>query len=286
MPDHPNKMTAWPEIRCQRGHEDHLTATVRVELDGPTAYRDLTPIPARLATSFHMEVWDPTLYPVDGNAEGYCPAHDAVSATILTHGVWEPRETTLALTVFDSAEPDQVFIDMGAQIGWYSLLALSRDLAVIAFEADPDNARLLQVNADLMGLEKPLTVFDDRLGADHGPFETNIRVRLAKLDLEGAERDGIRILWPLIEAGLIDHLLVEVSPVFDDYYPELVVDLLDAGYFAYRLPPKHVPPIDLSDPDLFPAKLIQLGGDRDVVRMNVASWHQEDVWFRRDGAAW
>ena len=95
-------------------------------------------------------------------------------------------------------------------------------------ESDPENVRLRARNVELNGWGGqvevlPVSVDDDQgrlLGVDR-------QVRLAKIDVEGAERDAVRMLWPSIEAGMVDHLLVEVSPVFDDYSPHPVSDLVE-----------------------------------------------------------
>jgi FkbM family methyltransferase len=72
-----------------------------------------------------------------------------VSRRIREEGVWEPYETALML---DLLHPGDVFVDVGANIGYFSVLAASvvgEEGAVFAFEPDPDNFRLLQANAAL-----------------------------------------------------------------------------------------------------------------------------------------
>lgn len=72
-----------------------------------------------------------------------------VSRRIREEGVWEPYETSLVL---DLLRPGDVFVDVGANIGYFSVLAASvvgETGAVFAFEPDPDNFRLLQANAAL-----------------------------------------------------------------------------------------------------------------------------------------
>lgn len=290
MSVHPNMMAAWSEIACQRSDHRvrggvHESRFVDVDLDGEHGYHDYTAIPARFARRFQIAIWPPELYPVDGGP--YCPAHDAVSETIVSHRIWEPRETTLALTVCESAEPGQIMVDMGAQLGWFSLLACSADVGVIAYEADAENLRLLRSSIDANGWQSIFMAYHERVGPETAPLLRKsdgqpARIRFAKLDLEGAEDDAIRVLWPSISAGLVDHMMIEVSPVFADYYPALVAKIMDAGYRAYGLPPKARPPIQLDDP----AILAEYELPRATVEATVASWHQEDVWFVRDGASW
>lgn len=288
---HPNAMVAWGDIACQRSH-DHHAMRVEVDLSTPHLYGDYPQVPERLQRAWSMMVWDTARHPVDGGP--YCPAHDAVSETIVSHRIWEPRETILAAQVLSTAPEGSVMYDLGAQLGWYSLLAAlylgdSRcPEPVRAFDADQDNLTLLLQSATLNGWVQRIHPQLERIGPDSpliglGADET---IRFAKLDLEGAEEHAIRMLWPSIEAGRLDHMLMEVSPCFAEGYPELVRKMIDAGYEAYMLPEKHRPPWALDDlpHDLADWRLDSLsGGD---IEAFVASWHQEDVWFAREGASW
>lgn len=274
---HRNDMRAWPSIACQRGHETHETKLAEVMLAGQSGYKDYPPIPARIARRFEMMVFNWRSYPV---GESYCPGCDAVSETIDLIGIWEPRETILALTVFESAPAGSVFLDLGAQIGWFSLLAASARLDTISVDADAEPLRLLSESAKRNGWHGMVHPWQMRIDAET-PVLPAAPYRLAKLDLEGAEFDGIRILWPSIVAGLVDHLLIEVSPVFSDGYPELVTSIIRADYRAYMLPGKAIPPHRLDDPerDLMPLEVKHIGPA-------LASWSQEMMWFRREDASW
>jgi hypothetical protein len=275
-------MTHWEQIQCQRGHDTHRWTRVSVSLGGPTGYADLTPIPVRLGRRFEIDVWDPTAYPVDGGA--YCCAHDSVSETIAALGVWAPDETTLALTVLDGRAGGR-FYDFGAQAGWFTLLAASCGAAVTAFEADAENVRLLQQNATINGWRHLIDVEHVRVDERTEPLAPE-SVRLAKIDVEGAENHVIRVLWPSIAAGLVDHLLIEITPLFADYYPQLVADLVGAGYRAWVLPPKQHPPVDLADPEtaLAPYRLDDMPADK--LAAMVAGWGQEMAFFSRTGTSW
>lgn len=285
MTVHPNLMTAWSEITCQRGADhEHVSRLIDVDLARLHGYHDYTPVPARLAREFSMWVWDPNVHPVDGGA--YCPAHDAVSETIISHNVWEPRETVLMLTVLDS-QPGPV-MDIGAQIGWFTLLALSAGCEVDAFDAEADNLDLLVQSAALNGWDTELTAHWGRLDHDTTNLNAEVRpVRFAKIDIEGAEHNAVRILTPWLANGLLDHLMVEVSPTFipGEHYPDLVERVIGYGYQAFTLPEKQRPPVDLEDVtvmDRFELTAADEGKRREVVR----ECGQMDVWFKREGASW
>lgn len=277
MTAHKNDMSAWAhDISCQRGHDVHASRLVEIDLAAPHAYADLPQVPARFARQFAIHVWDTDIYPVDGGP--HCPAHDAVSETLRSHRIWEPVETILTLDACNAAM-NELVIDMGAQIGWFSLLAASRGRHAVAYDADPECLRLIRASAESNGWARRIDPIPLRIGPDTPPFDFTGHACLAKVDVEGAEDEAVRVLWPAIADGRVSHLLVEVSPVFSDGYPVLCERIVAAGYRAYRLPPKQRPPADFSGlADLAPFRL-------DDVAAYVRTVDQANVWFSREAVA-
>jgi FkbM family methyltransferase len=75
-----------------------------------------------------------------------CEPTDLIQGTILNFGVWEPD---VSRTIERTLSPGDVFVDIGANIGYDSLLASSRVGAggqVVAIEASPRTFGLLQAN--------------------------------------------------------------------------------------------------------------------------------------------
>lgn len=72
-----------------------------------------------------------------------------VSAEIRAHGCWEAYESELMCTILS---PGDCFVDVGANIGYYSVLAssvLGKQGQIFAFEPDPSNFALLKRNLAL-----------------------------------------------------------------------------------------------------------------------------------------
>jgi len=72
----------------------------------------------------------------------------ALSSTLYANGVWEPEETSF---VGKTLHPGMVFVDVGANIGYYTVIAselVGRSGQVFAFEPDPGNFAFLQKNID------------------------------------------------------------------------------------------------------------------------------------------
>lgn len=75
------------------------------------------------------------------------PEDKHVSHKIREHGLWEPFETSLILSRLKAGD---VFVDVGANIGYFTIVAASlvgEQGQVYAFEPDPENYRLLQKNS-------------------------------------------------------------------------------------------------------------------------------------------
>lgn len=275
---HPRDMTAWDEIACQRGCAEHHTRRVHVDLAKPHGYTDLPQVPAHLAVSFVMEVWDTDRHPVDGGL--YCPARDAVSETILSHGIWEPRETILALDACGGPGWGYM-LDIGAHIGWFATAAaVGTGSDVVALDADGENLDLARRNASRNGVSHResfgLCRFTEGSRLDWYEVEPRRGVRLVKIDIEGAEPYAVNAVLDAIPVERIDHWLIEVSPVFHDGYPAMLCQLMDAGYAAFTLPPKGELGL-VGWRDLAPYRF-----DRDPHwAAMVAGWHQANVWLTR-----
>lgn len=172
-----------------------------------------------------------------------------VSAAIARAGIWEPQETRFLL---ETLRPGDVFVDVGANIGYFSLLASRRvgpTGAVLAFEPEAANYALLEANRQLnacdniRGFQVALgeenasgTLYLNELNrGDHSLYParqgrsgqdisivngsrliaaTHPRVNFIKIDTQGAECDVLRGLRDLIAASAADLIMIiEFSPM-------------------------------------------------------------------------
>lgn len=173
-----------------------------------------------------------------------------VSRRIREEGIWEPYETALVLA---SLQPGDVFLDVGANIGYYPVIAAGRvgpGGAVLAFEPDPRNFRLLEENLRLNGCGATVTAFevgladDTRAGrlflsadnaGDHQIFAAGegrpsvairlchgaeflrqriTRLDLLKVDVQGAEYAVMTGLLPLLrELPRVPRIIIELTPL-------------------------------------------------------------------------
>lgn len=81
-----------------------------------------------------------------------------VSTEIRENGIWEEYETEVLLKLL---KPGDVFLDIGANIGYYTVIAsvvVGDSGKVFSFEPDPDNFALLESNANLNSLKNACLV--------------------------------------------------------------------------------------------------------------------------------
>ena len=82
----------------------------------------------------------------------------AISRPILLIGEYERNVTELVVSL---VRDNTRFLDIGANIGYFSLLAASRHegVRVTSFEPDPDNVRLFKTSVALNGFESRINVY-------------------------------------------------------------------------------------------------------------------------------
>jgi len=101
-----------------------------------------------------------------------------VSTQLLRDGCWEPFESLVvsrllcAALVGDGSTP--LFVDCGANIGWYSLLAAHLGVDVLAVEPMPENAALLAHNVRVNAVEHRVRVERCALGDRRGVAELHL----------------------------------------------------------------------------------------------------------------
>lgn len=173
-----------------------------------------------------------------------------VSRRLREEGIWEPYESELLLQML---APGQVFVDVGANIGYFSLLAahcVGDAGAVYAFEPDQRNHELLLrsarangyehiIHAERAGLseqagEATLYLSEDNLG-DHQIFATGQerasapirlleggrflaprvqRLDLVKIDTQGSEFGVVKGLMPLLQdLAQPPRIIIELTPL-------------------------------------------------------------------------
>ncbi len=173
-----------------------------------------------------------------------------VSLPILWSGEWEPATTALILSKIDA---DSVFLDIGANVGWFSILAGSRLRRlggrgkVIAFEMQPDVARRLQSAVFLSALQNHVDVHAVALSDSMSVAEVGLRpdgnrggafVRPFSADASHAVVPCVTLDSLLARADRIDLIKMDIegselkalrgsSALLKRFSPELIIEIND-----------------------------------------------------------
>src|SRR5918992_882109 len=167
---------------------------------------------------------------------------EVITANLIRWGVWEARETQFLRAVL---RPGDTFVDVGAKIGYFSVLAAGRVGSagyVIAFEPEPRNLELLHMNLARHGVQANATVFPlaaysrpcqlplatneanrgDHVLAPHASTGLEVRcvrlddvlprsVDVIKIDTQGFDHDVVAGLSQTIAANPALVILTELS---------------------------------------------------------------------------
>lgn len=202
-----------------------------------------------------------------------------VDRTIYCTGGWEPLET---MVISAALKPGDGFVDVGANIGFFSLLAhrlVGATGRVHAVEATPSTAALLDDNiarndagtirvhrcaaGDHEGTVSMVVHDAGNIGSNHLSFDSEgsgaeipLRrldrllagetIRLIKLDIEGAEAMALRGAGALLDGDAAPALLFEFSPDMLRGMgddPAALLHYLEAkGYTIYEIHPDRLTP--------------------------------------------
>lgn len=215
--------------RCGAGHDSHDKRRVHVSF----AAADCNPDhgnPTIDLPAFDLDVYDAAAY---RDTVGYCSGDDDVSRAVTAYGMWEGFETAVALAVL--AEPGGWLVDVGAHVGWYTMLALRTGHPVLAVEANPENLALLESNA-VLNRTRCLSAVRGFIDSATPVVPAGDRVRLFKADIEGNESDALRVFEPSFAAGHVDYALIELTPQFNARWRDSLDLFRRYGYVGYQVP--------------------------------------------------
>ena len=201
-------------------------------------------------------------------AEMLCDPRDIIQASILHFGVWEPA---LSRLLERTIRPGDVVADLGANVGYFSLLAAHCGADVVAVEAlaltasklsanvARNKSRVRIVNAAVSDHRGTIQMFAAPAGnigmstsrEDSGypsagevqaltlldilTPEERRRLAFVKCDIEGAEVPVVRhLLENLAEFGRLLCFEVEVSP--NEEWKALFNQFIEAGFQAFLVP--------------------------------------------------
>ncbi len=190
--------------------------------------------------------------PVEVELEGFgmyvAPPDGAIGKYIIDNHSWEPHVTR---TLRQRIKPGMVFVDIGANIGYFSMLAASiigSSGKVLAFEPDPFNASLIYLNGQKNGFTnieiypfavaetKKIVVYDNldgngtisNPGNDSKTLTSRNVVHAIKLDDILSQEDLIDIIKIDIEGA--EHLaLLGATALIKRHKPLIIAEFSPGG---------------------------------------------------------
>jgi hypothetical protein len=207
-----------------------LSKTMRADVAGGF---DMLPFPERL----------------DAHGEIY---RDIVTRHVTGFGCWEPFETEIVMEILATGDREGIVLDVGAQLGYYSIIAARYGYDVLAFEYDEEVLARLTESARINGLADRIEarrafVGNRTDGIQKGgqrvtldSLDLNRRVRLLKVDVEGFDPNVIDGAERLFRDRMVDFAIVEVSPKFANRTPfsryvEMTQFIVSQGYRVFDI---------------------------------------------------
>jgi FkbM family methyltransferase len=127
-----------------------------------TTYTAITP---NLLTCPDSDIATTTTFPAFKICLRPAVENDFISNIIKGSGIWEPINTARIVNLFTlqksstTSDPKKKFVvDIGAHLGWYTLLAASHGFSVVAFEPLRAQRERLQASVLLNGFEHLVTI--------------------------------------------------------------------------------------------------------------------------------
>lgn len=210
-------------------------------------------------------------------------SQDYAGKHLMISGNWEPYVT---MTLERVLEAGDTFIDVGANFGYFTVMAsgvVGKSGNVLSFECNPNIVRLLQENIELNECEN-VTLFEHALGDENGErnfflssedtghcsldqldrsqkisvkinkfddLSLNYRVKLIKIDVEGAELRVLKGMSKLLSSPGRPYVICEMSNKFESRGGDSVQGIMEFmhkfGYKAEFIPLNQVayPPFNL-----------------------------------------
>jgi FkbM family methyltransferase len=172
----------------------------------------------------------------------YAPSWSRMAGLVAAAGLTEPED---ARFVLDFVRPGDLFVDVGANIGFYSVLAGRRGARVKAFEPTPEACAVCRRNAVLNGIDGLLSVREAACGSASGKAQflvgldienrivpndpSAVSVEMTTLDDEVTEPIRGLLMLKVDAEGHDLEVLAGARKLIQRFRPVVLVEVWDGG---------------------------------------------------------
>lgn len=170
------------------------------------------------------------------NSIGY----DIISKCIIGQNkCWEPFQTEITKEILKDG--NNVFIDIGTQLGWYSILSSVYNNHTISIDYNDVTIEKFKKTIDINNLKNIRQVKQfidaycdiDKLIGD--TIKKYGKIKLIKCDIEGNEVSFIEKIFELLKTQKIENMILEISPLLNPDYAKCIMSLINLGYHVYDI---------------------------------------------------
>lgn len=160
---------------------------------------------------------------------------DIISKDIKQYNCWEPFQTEITKEILKNG--NNIFIDIGHHLGYYSLLASVFNNHVYSIDCNNEYIDIFLKSIkdnNITNIKQINQRVDENFTLDN-LIDKNSYIKLIKCDIEGNEIEFIDSILERLKNKKIEYLILEISPKFRNNYPEYVLKIKNLGYKIYDI---------------------------------------------------
>ena len=161
---------------------------------------------------------------------------DIISYCLEKDKCWEPFQTEITAEILKN-KPNGIFIDVGCQLGYYSILSSVIGIKTISIDSCNYFLDILKETIKVNNLQN-INIIDkhvDNTFNINDYVSSGDYISLIKIDIEGDEHYIINSLDIFFEHKKIQNLIIEISPKLNNTYKNICKKLNSYGFNIYDI---------------------------------------------------
>lgn len=162
--------------------------------------------------------------------------YDVISKCLESkNNCWEPYQSEITKEILKNG--NNIFIDVGTHLGYYSLIASSLGNNVIGFDCNDIYMNLFRNTIELNNF-KNIKIIKNKVDSNFSLdryIDVNTKIKLIKCDVEGYEIEFVKSIQTRLENKMIENLILEISPKKRNNYNKIIKSIFNFGYHVYDI---------------------------------------------------